>query len=121
MKATSSAAAPAKISDVVDAESPTWTAHTGSRLRRSDRLLPRMTTAAPSVSSSRRCAPMTVHTPRCPLVRARSRFSSPRSGIVAASIEAPIDIAAPSQKTLVRSVSRISPAPSSGPISTPTR
>jgi hypothetical protein len=121
MKATSRAAAPAKISDVVAAERPMWSAHSGSRLVRSERLMPRMTTAVPRVASTRRWDAMTVHTPRCPLALAAARFSSPTSGIVAASNEAATDIAAPSQNTLVRSVSLISPAPTSGPMSTPTR
>ena len=121
MNATSSAAAPAKISDVVEADSPRWSAHSGSRLSRRERLIPRMTTAVPRVASRRRCEAMTVHTGRCPEALAAARFSSPRSGMVAASSEAQTDMAAPSQNTLVRSVSRISPAPRSGPISTPSR
>ena len=105
----------------MDADSPMWSAHSGSRLSRSERLIPRMTTADPRVASTRRCAAMTVQTPRWPAERACARFSSPRSGIVAARREASTDITAPSQKTLVRSVSRISPAPISGPTSTPMR
>ena len=66
MNATSRAAAPAKMRDVVDADSPTWSAHSGRRLSRSERLAPRITTAVPSVASSRRCAAITVHTPRWP-------------------------------------------------------
>ena len=121
MKRTSSAAAPAKMSEVVEAERPMWSAHSGRRLSRSDRLAPRITTATPRVASTRRWAWITDHTPRWPLSFAAARFSEPRSGIVAASRDAQTDITAPSQKTLVRSVSAIRPAPMSGPIRTPTR
>ena len=83
--------------------------------------MPRTTTALPRVASTRRCAAMTVHTLTWPVSLAAARFSSPRSGIVAASSDAHTDIAAPNQNTLVRSVRAMSPAPMTGPTSTPTR
>ena len=109
------------MSEVVEADSPMWSAHSGSRLSRSERLMPRITTALPSVTSTRRCDAMTVHTATCPVSFAAARFSSPRSGMVAASSAAQMDIAAPSQKTLLSPLSSIRPAPIRGPMTTPTR
>jgi hypothetical protein len=117
-KAMSTAAAAAKISDVVLAESPTCSAHSGSRPVRRERLAAMITTAAPRVSSVRRCALSTETTDRCAVA---PRCSEPKSGMVRASSADARDIAAASQKTQVSAPTWIRPAPSSGPISTPTR
>ena len=114
----STAAAAAKIRDVVLADSPTDSAQSGSSPTRIDRLAAMITTATPRVSRMRRCAASTAKTDRCAVA---PRCSEPKSGIVRASSAEDSDIVAASQKTQVISPTWIRPAPSSGPISTPTR
>ena len=92
-------AEPAKISEVVLAEMPRWSAHSGSSPARTEREALITTTATPSVSRVCRCAQSTERTEAKPSSRCCSRPSRPRSGISWASRPAATERAPESRKT----------------------
>ena len=94
----SSAAARARISEVVVADRPMWSAQSGTSPLRTDRDALITTTATPSVSSTLRCRAITDQTLACPASRCAERLSEPRSGISSAISPAPRDRTAPSEE-----------------------
>ena len=114
----STSAAPAKSRDTTEASRWMWSAHSGSRPVRTDREIPMITTATPSVAKVRRWAHSTLRTLRCPCSRERVR---PSSGIQPPITAEHSDIAAANRKTTGSPKRWMRPAPSSGPTKTPSR
>ncbi len=106
---------------MVVADRPMWSAQSGTSPLRTDRDALITTTATPSVSRTLRCRAITDRTLGCPASRCAERLSEPRSGISSAISPAPSDRTAPSRKTAANENRWLTPAPSSGPISRPTR
>ena len=108
-----------KISEVLAAERPMWSHHSGSRVRRRARAPEITATELPRVSSTNVCARSTVQTdagaPRA------DRWTAPRSGIDCASSAALIDMRAAKPKVAARPSRSMSSAPVRGPITSPTR